>query len=64
MDLGVENEKLESENGPLVVVDRNILSYGRPERVLPSEAEVVLPDAYFHEMSEAKCDQELDGFVS
>lgn len=64
MDLRVENEKLETGNGPLVVVDRNILSYGRPEQVLPTGGEVVLPDAYFHEMAEAKRDEELDGFVS
>lgn len=46
------------------MVDRNILSYARPEQILPRGAEVVLPDAYFHEMAEAKRDEELDGFVS
>ncbi|MEE8155348.1 MAG: hypothetical protein V3T53_10390 [Phycisphaerales bacterium] len=45
-------------------MDRNILSYGRPEGVLPSRGEVVLPDAYFHEMAESKRDEDLRGFVS
>lgn len=64
LGLKCECEKLETNGGPLVVVDRNILSFGRPEKVLPDGAEIVLPDAFFHEMAESSREEELPEFVS
>lgn len=61
LDVADEREVLDRS---FVVVDRNILAFKRLENVLPTDAQVVLPDAYFHEMAEAKRDRELDTFVS
>ena len=59
----VVDDKLERSSGPLAVVDRNVLSFARLEDFLPPNAEIVLPDAYFHEMAGAQRDEELAGFV-
>lgn len=64
LGLKCKSEKLETSGGPLVVVDRNILTYCRPEKILPEGAEIVLPDAFFHEMSESSRNEELPKFVS